>query len=356
MSIGLTDILVALGSFPLLEDLSLLGGMRAVTNVTARNAIPAAHRKAGMFVFTQSEEQLWRLDSGLTNSDWIEFTGGSTIINGDLDTQEGSLVVIGFYGKPLTIGDPDVGEVYAWDGGSFTLTPLGIQYGGDLADNGGSPVVVGIQTVPVNATVPNTGEALVYNGTDYAPAPIATLNGDLTDGGGGVAKVIALQANPIADVGTPNEGDLLTWTSGQWTPLSATGTTGAYYKTIMSATSADTTTDDVAATLVTAVFTDFTVNNSLIIDASANVYMDAPGYVFFRVIMGETPIRSGKIYVPGGTDQGAAISFHEHLPNLSSGGSVGISLDWAVENNGDTATCIFATMRLTEVLDYVPGP
>lgn len=76
MSIGLTDILVALGSFPLMEDVSFLGGLRAVVDITERDAIAAEYRKAGMFVFTQTEGQLWRLDAGLTNADWIEFTGG----------------------------------------------------------------------------------------------------------------------------------------------------------------------------------------------------------------------------------------------------------------------------------------
>lgn len=343
-----------------MEDISLLGGLRAVTNVTARDAIPTPHRKAGMFVWTQNEAQLWRLNTGLTNGDWIEFTGGGLTINGDLASQEGALVVVGFYGRPLTEGGPNIGDAYIWDGSSFTLSPAGggsgVPFGGDLSDNGGFAAVSGIQTIPVSGTLPNIGEALVYNGTDYTPAPIAALNGDLADDGGGNARVIAIQGNSVIDSGAPNEGDVLTFSSGQWTPVAPTGGAGLYYKTTMANTSANTTDSDTVVNLVSASFFDFTTSNSLIIDASANAYMDAPGYIFFRLQMGDTTIRSGRIYVPGTPDHGACISFHEHLPSLGSGGSISVDLEWAVETNGDTATCEFATIRMTEVFDYNPGP
>jgi hypothetical protein len=127
MPIGLTDILVALGSFPLMEDVSLLGGLRAVADISERDAIPAPYRKAGMFVWTQNEGTLWWLNGGLTNADWNQFSAGGGGINGDLQSSEGATQVIGFYGRPLTAGTPANGDAYVWSDGdsSFVLTQTG---------------------------------------------------------------------------------------------------------------------------------------------------------------------------------------------------------------------------------------
>jgi hypothetical protein len=75
MPIGLTDRLVALGTFPLLEDIYLLGGLRTVADSAERDAIDATSRKAGMFVWVEADLTLFRLDADLTT--WVEFSGGS---------------------------------------------------------------------------------------------------------------------------------------------------------------------------------------------------------------------------------------------------------------------------------------
>lgn len=74
MSIGLTDILTPLGVFPVLEDINLKGGYQTVADVTARDAIAPASRKAGMLVYTVATTQLWVLGAGLTNGDWSLYT------------------------------------------------------------------------------------------------------------------------------------------------------------------------------------------------------------------------------------------------------------------------------------------
>jgi hypothetical protein len=73
MSIGLTDAVAPLGSFPLLEDIYLRGGYRSVADNTARDAIPANSRKAGMLVRAESTGDTWVLGAGLTNGDWTLF-------------------------------------------------------------------------------------------------------------------------------------------------------------------------------------------------------------------------------------------------------------------------------------------
>jgi hypothetical protein len=76
MPIGLTDELTPLGSFHLLQDSHLKGGMRIVADITARNAIVSTSRKAGMVVWVQSESKTYRLGSGLLDADWYEDSGG----------------------------------------------------------------------------------------------------------------------------------------------------------------------------------------------------------------------------------------------------------------------------------------
>jgi hypothetical protein len=77
MPIGLTDRLSPLGSFPILEDVHLLGSLRAVADTAERDAIHSSLRKAGMLVWTQSEVTLWQLGPGLTNGDWVVAPFGS---------------------------------------------------------------------------------------------------------------------------------------------------------------------------------------------------------------------------------------------------------------------------------------
>jgi len=70
MSIGVTDILAPLGSFPALEDVSLKGGYQTYPSTVERNDIPAANRKVGMLVYTIATNQTWILGPGITNADW----------------------------------------------------------------------------------------------------------------------------------------------------------------------------------------------------------------------------------------------------------------------------------------------
>lgn len=80
--------------FPVLDDQHLRGGARQVANATARNAIPAGHRKIGMLVVTQDDGKLWKLDTDLLT--WVEFTS-----SGGAGPQ-------GTYNCPITVAVLDV--------------------------------------------------------------------------------------------------------------------------------------------------------------------------------------------------------------------------------------------------------
>lgn len=87
MPVHLIDILKPKnnGSFPVAEDTDLLGGWRVVGNLTARDAIPAARRKEGMWVAVISESKIYSLVGGVENTNWQEvvFGGGPTPTGND---------------------------------------------------------------------------------------------------------------------------------------------------------------------------------------------------------------------------------------------------------------------------------
>lgn len=66
--------------FPLIGDEDLLGGFRVALDDAERDAIPAAFRKTGMFVWTCGTNKLWRLESAPSElpGTWAEFSGGGT--------------------------------------------------------------------------------------------------------------------------------------------------------------------------------------------------------------------------------------------------------------------------------------
>jgi hypothetical protein len=70
MSIGVTDIIAPLGSFPALEDVNLKGGYQTSASTVDRDAIPTSNRKPGMMVYTLATSETWILGPGITNGDW----------------------------------------------------------------------------------------------------------------------------------------------------------------------------------------------------------------------------------------------------------------------------------------------
>lgn len=79
MSIGVTDIIAPLGSFPVVEDANLKGGYQTSPSTVDRDAIPAANRKVGMLVYTVATDETWILGPGITNGDWSAYNSASAL-------------------------------------------------------------------------------------------------------------------------------------------------------------------------------------------------------------------------------------------------------------------------------------
>lgn len=64
-------------TFPVFKPIYGLGGLRTVASITERNAITTQRREEGMIVYVTADTIYYKLESGLTNSDWTVFNSGS---------------------------------------------------------------------------------------------------------------------------------------------------------------------------------------------------------------------------------------------------------------------------------------
>jgi len=167
--------------FPLIGDEDLLGGFRVALDDAERDAIPAAFRKTGMFVWTCGTNKLWRLESAPSElpGTWAEFSGGGT----GTSLVDTSLLA----GEALTAG-----WVVAIDGSSqvvkanasgvgAALEPYGIVTA-DIAPGSPAPVVTGgIAAYAPGGLMPGQILYLAQGGGMPANAP-GTVDGTYPDG------------------------------------------------------------------------------------------------------------------------------------------------------------------------------
>ena len=64
-------------TYPVVNPIYGLGGLRTVADTTERDAISTQRREPGMIVFVSGATTYYSLGSGLTNSDWTIFSSGS---------------------------------------------------------------------------------------------------------------------------------------------------------------------------------------------------------------------------------------------------------------------------------------
>jgi hypothetical protein len=81
-SVSLTGFIAPTDSadtFAVTNPIYGLGGLRTVPDLVSLSAITSERREPGMIVYVSGETQYYKLNSGLTNSDWIVFSlgGGS---------------------------------------------------------------------------------------------------------------------------------------------------------------------------------------------------------------------------------------------------------------------------------------
>jgi hypothetical protein len=63
--------------FPVTDPTWGLGGLRRVSGTTERNLISTGRRESGMLVYSEGDDNYYKLGTGLTNSDWTIFMTGS---------------------------------------------------------------------------------------------------------------------------------------------------------------------------------------------------------------------------------------------------------------------------------------
>lgn len=85
------------GNFPIVEDTDLKGSYRVVADVAGLNAIPDERKRAGMMVYQQDVNKLWKLDD---SDSWGEVIFAHTIVvNGAFMPQESILYFKGVGGE-----------------------------------------------------------------------------------------------------------------------------------------------------------------------------------------------------------------------------------------------------------------
>jgi len=70
-----------------------LGGYMQVADNTERNAITADRRSQGMAVYVNADNKLYVLKDGVTDNDWVEFSGGGT--GGSINITDGTTTITG---------------------------------------------------------------------------------------------------------------------------------------------------------------------------------------------------------------------------------------------------------------------
>jgi hypothetical protein len=223
MPIILSSNVISGGPFPLMEDNYLKGGYQSVADIAARDAIITASRKEGMLVYVRDTDIIYKLGSGLTNGDWVEY--GITIVPGPVSAGNNpgtSVSVTG--GAPTGSGLP--GSVVL-EGGSIvsgTLAGNLVLRGGNgssLANDG----VIKIDRTPVdnratrlqfvaddNTTVSVKAPASVTSYTLTLPTNDGSTSQFLQTDGSGILS----WSDAVTGPGSSTDNAIVTWngTSG----------------------------------------------------------------------------------------------------------------------------------------------
>lgn len=102
-------------TYPVTDPQYGLGGLRTVSTVLERDAIPAERRQPGMIVYVSSVGEWYALANDL--SAWAAFTPGSTLPIVITSPAEGDLLV--FKSSITTFENAPRDEVLDMDGGNF---------------------------------------------------------------------------------------------------------------------------------------------------------------------------------------------------------------------------------------------
>ena len=136
------------------------GGYMTVANTTERDAITTERRKQGMAVFVNDTNEMYILQDGVTNANWVLFSGGS----GASDLQS------------VLEGGSQFLKPNGYTGGILTINYSGVTSNpSDPASN-----TTGV-LIDANSTGTNTGENLMIAASGSADAAFVTLHAQNTN-------------------------------------------------------------------------------------------------------------------------------------------------------------------------------
>ena len=220
------------------------GGYMTVADVTEREAITTERRKQGMAVFQNDTNELYILQDGVTNADWVLFSGGGG--SGDMqDVYDNSTpnVIATDNAKSLELSNGEIQITSVTSGGLSGEISLVAEETINIGSNSGN-VELGAALGDFRASAWNHGQ-IVSNDTltlttNNGLLNVVTANADINieTQGTGLTNNITIQADSLATgtgdiilpggggtIGTPTAGDVLTAHSAggelRWTSSSS---------------------------------------------------------------------------------------------------------------------------------------
>lgn len=112
-------------TYPVIDPIYGIDGLRSVADTAARNAIPNDRRRYGMIVFTQSDGKYWKLENSPwsgTNTDWVEFTLTSSAATVYRSTFTNSSLITGILSVTHALGQKYV-QVTIYDNNDKQIIP-----------------------------------------------------------------------------------------------------------------------------------------------------------------------------------------------------------------------------------------
>jgi len=219
-------------TFPVTDPTWGLGGLRRVSGTTERDLISTGRRESGMLVYSEDDDNYYKLGTGLTNSDWTVFmTGGGSgnflslsggTVTGVTEFTAG-LVSNEFSGGTFYSGGTDLYDIFSTNDDITRVS------GGANISTGGTannPIInldADIILTSVNATT-LSGGTIFSGGTDLYDIFLTSAQSALT-GNTNETLRFNLSGNPESSEILLNDGSSLTATT-TFTVGTRSGATG----------------------------------------------------------------------------------------------------------------------------------
>lgn len=276
-------------------------------NTLTRNAGPACAQPA--FSTLAGTASPGQLPAATTSNQ------GALILAKDLGGTGSLPQVVGLQGNTVAAGTPAGNQFLGWSTAASQWQPLQPAFSnltgsancnqlpslaGDATTSGCNVTVARLQGQNVASTLPTPGQVLTFSGgawTPLAPSPgnvncpnLPALTGDATTTAGSCSVTVAkLQGQPVAS-STPNNGQVLTYSGGSWTPLAAS--VGNVNCPNLPALTGDATTSaGSCATNVASTHISGAASNAFPIFSSAGNLVNGPLSISSGVVMGTDPMQ-----------------------------------------------------------------